>query len=224
MKDAPKGFIPNICESVPPGAKSKNGAFEDNEHGNEDLFSLPMMTLRPEKPCDLESIRSVHRSAFPTETESRLVDLLRARGKALVSLVAQVDGLVAGHVLFSPVVLEAHAGLLSGLGLAPLAVLPSHQRRGIGSSLVREGLEACRREQCPFVVVLGNPSYYQRFGFQTAGDAGLSNEYGATEAFMVLELAAGFLPEGGGLVKYAPEFSEAESGPPASIRADLPDH
>jgi putative acetyltransferase len=118
-----------------------------------------------------------------------------------------VGGAVVGHVLFSPVTV---AGAPDGIGLAPLAVLPAHQRRGVGSALVREGLEACRRLGCPFVVVLGHPGYYPRFGFRRAAGAGLGNEYGADEAFMVLALRPGSLPAGGGLVRYGPDFGEWE--------------
>jgi putative acetyltransferase len=88
-------------------------------------------------------------------------------------------------------------------------VLPGHQRRGIGSELIRQGLAACRDEGYGFVVVLGHPEYYPRFGFWRAGEAGLANEYGADEAFMVLELASGGLPPAG-LVQYGPDFRRRE--------------
>jgi putative acetyltransferase len=145
-------------------------------------------------------------SAFPTDAEARLVDLLRGSGQARVSLVAEVDGTVVGHVVFSPVsVGGAQSG---GLGLAPVAVVPAHQRRGVGSALIGEGLAVCRREGYPFVVLLGHPGYYPRFGFRRASELGLTNEYKADEAFMVLELRPGSLPREGGLVRYGPEFRE----------------
>jgi putative acetyltransferase len=168
------------------------------------------VSVRPERAEDGAAVRAVHRAAFPTDTEARLVDRLRARGQARVSLVAEADGGVVGHILFSPVSVLTPSGPCQGLGLAPLAVLPPHQRRGIGSALVREGLAACRREGCGFVVVLGHPGYYPRFGFRRASAVGLGNEYGADEAFMVLELQPGSLPAGGGLVRYGPEFAEWE--------------
>src|SRR5262245_38064758 len=120
-----------------------------------------MFLIRPERAGDEAAIRAVHRSAFPADAEARLVDRLRANGKARVSLVAEADGLVVGHVLFSPVTVEGRSTCV-GLGLAPLAVAPDHQRRGVGSALVREGLAACRRQGCGFVVVLGHPAYYPR--------------------------------------------------------------
>jgi putative acetyltransferase len=169
-----------------------------------------MLTIRPEHPADAEAIHAVLRAAFPTPEEAHLVDRLRARGQARVSLVAEADGRIVGHILFSPVSIDTPAGPRLGLGLAPLAVLPAHQNRGVGSALVRDGLTACRQQSCAFVVVLGHPGYYPRFGFRHARAAGLSNEYGADEAFMVLELQQGALPAEGGLVKYGPEFGDLE--------------
>jgi putative acetyltransferase len=169
-----------------------------------------VIVVRPERPEDIAAIRAVHCAAFPADAEARLVDRLRARGQACVSLVAEVDGAVVGHVLFSPVSIIATSGLCAGLGLAPVAVLPAHQRGGVGSALIRAGLAQCRAEGCGFVVVLGHPTYYPRFGFRRASEVGLGNEYGADEAFMVLELRPGSLPAGGGLVRYGPEFGEWE--------------
>src|SRR5262249_7015656 len=123
-----------------------------------------MFTVRPERPGDVTAIHAVHAAAFPTDEEARLVDRLRDAGRALVSLVAEADGAIIGHVLFSPV----SVGSASGVGLAPVAVLPAYQGRGVGSSLVREGLAVCRQGGYPFAVVIGGPGYYRRFGFSQA--------------------------------------------------------
>jgi putative acetyltransferase len=80
--------------------------------------------------------------------------------------VAEDDGAIVGHILFTPVVVEGRPAL--GMGLAPLAVLPGRQRQGIGSQLVRRGLDSLRERGCPFVVVVGHPEYYPRFGFEPA--------------------------------------------------------
>jgi putative acetyltransferase len=96
--------------------------------------------------------------------------------------------------------------------LPPVAVAPPHQRRGIGSRLIERGLHVCRSMGGPFVVVLGEPDYYARFGFERASLHGLSNEYGVDEPFMVLPMQEDTLPRGGGLVRYAPEFAEALLG------------
>ena len=167
-----------------------------------------MVTIRLEQAGDADAVREVHRSAFPSAAEARLVDRLRDGGKAVLSLVAEVDDRVVGHVLFSPVSIATPSARCWGLGLAPVGVRPTHQRRGIGSSLIREGLAVCRREGRAFVVVLGNPAYYLRFGFQRASAVGLRNEFGADETFMVLELQPGAVPAGGGLAQYGPEFAE----------------
>ena len=167
-----------------------------------------MSAIRPERPEDMAAVFAIHAAAFPTDAEACLVDRLRAAGEARLSLVAEANGAIVGHVLFSPVSIETASGHRTGLGLAPVAVLPAHQRQGVGSALIREGLAICRQQRCRFVVVLGHPEYYPRFGFRRASDVGLTNEYGADDAFMVIELETGALPADGGLVKYGPEFGE----------------
>ncbi len=170
------------------------------------------MLIRPEKPADVAAIRAIYALAFPSDDEGRLVEALRAANKLAISLVAEDGGQVVGHIAFSPV---SVAGGSVGLGLAPLAVTPSHQRQGIGGRLVREGLLAAVRCGVGFVVVLGHPDYYPRFGFARASAVGLDNEYGADEAFMVLELRPRALPADGGLVKYGAEFAAWDRAEPS---------
>jgi len=160
--------------------------------------------VRPEKPEDVAAIYAVHGACFPSEGEARLVDLLRDAGRLAVSLVAEVDGAVVGHVAFSPVTAAAAAG---GVGLAPLAVIERYRRRGVAAALVVAGLQACRAAGSGWAVVLGEPEYYQRFGFRPASEFGLSDEYGGGTAFQALELLAGGMPEGVGMVRYAAEFA-----------------
>jgi putative acetyltransferase len=97
---------------------------------------------------------------------------------------------------------------VDGLALAPLAVSPDFQRRGIGTALARAGLDACRKQGVPFVFVLGNPAYYSRFGFRPANASGIRNEYTDTDAFMIIELVDGSLPHNGAVASYAPEFAD----------------
>ena len=165
-----------------------------------------MVTIRPEQPRDIPAVRSVHQSAFPTSLEADLVDRLRANGKAAVSLVAQDATGIVGHILFSPVMFDPPAPVVA-FGLAPMAVLPGHEKHGVGRRLVQNGLAECHARGACLVVVLGEPDYYGRFGFERASRHGLRNEFGAEDAFMVFMLDAGGHPPPGALVKYAPEFS-----------------
>jgi len=165
------------------------------------------MRIRAERPGDEDAIRRVHLEAFGGDLEARLVDLLRARNKAVASLVADDREEIVGHVLFSPVTVDRSTSFRA-LGLAPVAVLPAFQGRGIGSNLIREGLRQCERSGCDLVVLVGVPAYYQRFGFHAAKLHGLDNEYGVDDEFMVLELQKGALQRASGLVRYSPEFAE----------------
>lgn len=164
------------------------------------------MVIRPEQPDDAAAICAVHTASFPSAGEARLIDLLRAAGRLAVSLVAESGGVVIGHVAFSPVTVET--GVL-GAGLAPLAVVEAHRRQGIAAQLVRAGLEACRAAGFVWVVVLGEPAYYSRFGFRAASEFGLCDEYGGGTAFQCLELVPGAIPVGTGLARYAPEFARS---------------
>lgn len=168
-----------------------------------------MIEIRSEKPQDESGVRRVHEAAFaPSLLEANLVDMLRKTGKALVSLVALEDGQTVGHVLFSPVSIAIAPDQFRAVGMAPVAVLPEAQNKGIGSRLVRQGLDQCREAGYDAVVVLGHTSYYPRFGFLPGSRFGLENEYNANEAFMALALKDDALAGVSGLVQYAPEFRD----------------
>ena len=166
--------------------------------------SREWLVVHPERPGDAEAIHAVHAVSFPTDLEARLVDHLRAAGRLTVSLVAEVGGAVVGHIAFSPV--TAASGAV-GAGLAPVAVVEPHRRRGVAAGLVREGLATGRAAGFGWAVVLGEPAYYSRFGFRPAEEFGLSCEFCNGPAFQVIELVQGALPVGAGLVRYAPEFA-----------------
>ncbi|MCC6906855.1 MAG: N-acetyltransferase [Phycisphaerales bacterium] len=165
------------------------------------------MLIRPEEPRDADSIHAVLAVSFPTDAEARLVDALPGGGHLTVSMVAIDEDRVIGHVAFSPVRAESGA---AGVGLAPVAVLESHRRRGIGAALIEAGLDACRSLDAGWAVVLGEPAYYSRFGFVAASQFGLHDEYEGGDVFQALELRAGSMPHGAGLVKYAAEFRMVE--------------
>ena len=172
------------------------------------------ITIRPEAPCDEVGVRETNEEAFDTPLEARLVDALRdATGR--ISLVASVDDEVIGHILFTPVTIHPPAGIKVA-GLAPMSVRTALQRQGVGSGLIRAGLEACRRHGYSAVVVVGHPDYYPRFGFVPAHTKGLACEFQvAPEAFKVLELEPGALTGVSGVIHYRPEFSATPQMHPA---------
>jgi putative acetyltransferase len=166
--------------------------------------------VRDEIPADIVTIRDINLRAFGQPTEADLVDALRVSCKEVVSLVAVEDRRVVGHILFTPVTVDG-SSIIGGMGLGPMAVVPEKQRLGIGSMLVRAGLEQLKKEGCPFVVVLGHPQYYPRFGFVPASRFGLRSQWDGSpdEAFMVLELTNDALKNTCGIIRYRHEFDAA---------------
>lgn len=170
------------------------------------------MHIRTEHPDDHDAVRRVNEAAFGRADEADVVDRLRERAASYLALVAVDDGAVVGHIAFSPVTLVG-ADLrlpapVTALGLAPMAVLPAFQRRGVGGALVRDGLAACRAGGVDAVFVLGHPTYYPRFGFAPAAERGIGNAYGAPpEAFMVVELRSGALDGAAGTAHYDPALA-----------------
>jgi putative acetyltransferase len=164
------------------------------------------MLIRAEDQKDWAAVRAVNVSAFETPVEANLVDALRGQAQPLVSLVAEDNEAIVGHILFSPVSLPGHPALRI-MGLAPMAVVPEHQRKGIGSALVHAGLECCKQLGFGAAVVLGHPEYYPRFGFVPSTRFAIGCEYDVPEeVFMVVELQRGFLRGASGKVKYHAAF------------------
>jgi putative acetyltransferase len=163
--------------------------------------------IRTELPADIPAIRAVNLAAFETSSEADLVEALRTQADPLISLVAVTDDTAVGHILFSPVTLAGHEDLAM-MGLAPMAVLPARQRQGVGSALIREGLDRCRQQGIHAVIVLGHADYYPRFGFVPASRFGLRSEYDVPDdVFMAIELADGALQGRSGLARYHPAFA-----------------
>ncbi len=161
--------------------------------------------IRPETPHDRAAIREVNRLAFETDEEADLVDRLREDGAVLAWLVAVEGDLVVGHILFSRLAVETGRGTVWGAALAPMAVRPERQRRGVGSALVRKGVAVCAALGCPFVLVVGHPEYYPRFGFRADAARNLEGPV-AGEAWMALELAPGALQGVSGRMRYPRAF------------------
>ena len=166
------------------------------------------VTIRRERPDDREAVFAVHAAAFETPAEARMVDRARETADPLVSLVAVKDRQIVGHALFTPVKVAGGLDRGRAMGLAPLAVHPDHQREGIGSRLVRAGLDACRNLKRDVVFVLGHPEYYPRFGFEPASEHGLLFGGAELRSFMVTGLRARALFGLRGNVTYLPAFDD----------------
>lgn len=163
--------------------------------------------IRIEEQHDVVAVRVVHERAFGRPEEARLVEMLHRGEFVRLSLVAEVGGQVVGHVLFSDLPVRTDEGVVHLLALAPLAVLPEWQRRGVGSALVRHGLKACAECGQRAVVVLGEPAYYGRFGFTAEQTARLESPY-AGPYFQAVELQPGALESVTGAVQYPAPFTE----------------
>jgi len=189
-----------------------------------------MWIIREEQPGDRADVRAVVVAAFGRSDEADLVERLQAAGEVVLSLVAVApghsgvadppatdgvpdgasgeggEGTIVGHVLFSLLPLSGGEEAVAAAALAPLAVHPDQQRRGVGAALVREGLARLEARQLPAVVVLGDPDYYQRFGFRADLAARLIAPFSGG-AFMAIELQPGSLANDGLAAHYAPAFA-----------------
>jgi putative acetyltransferase len=168
-------------------------------------------SIRSETPADHRAIDELILAAFGRREELRLVRLLRDGEYARVSLVAEDDRVIAGHIMFSELAIVTEPETLWALSLAPLSVLPKHQRRGIGSALVGEGLRICRDAGHEIVIVLGDPAFYSRLGFSAALAAPLRSAY-AGPHLMAIELVPGALDGIEGELRYPPPFGMFETG------------
>ena len=165
--------------------------------------------IRTERAADAEAVRAVNIEAFGRPDEARLVERLRERARPYLGLIAVDSGEVVGHIVFAPVTLHCYQAPYTITALAPMAVRPARQRRGIGSALVREGLAACGAAGRDVVVVVGHPAFYPRFGFVRARPLGLMSEPAfSDEAFMVAELTPGALRGRRGVVLYSSDYGE----------------
>ncbi len=168
-----------------------------------------MFEIRKEESKDRDTVHHLNLNAFDNGPEAGIVDKLRASCKEYLSFVAVEDGSVIGHVLFTPATVVDCPAV--GMGLAPMSVLPSQQRKGIGTRLIRYGLDFLRNAGCPFVIVLGHPEYYPRFGFEVASKYQLRSQWEGVpdNAFMIVVFDNEVLPKSGGVARYRDEFDDA---------------
>ncbi len=167
------------------------------------------LIIRPETAVDADAVSKIVTAAFGSPAEAKLVQNLQQQGVELISLVACLQDEVVGHILFSPVTAKNEDDEFTAVGLAPLAVAPAHQKKGIGSELCRAGLAACLQAKHHLVFVLGHANYYPRFGFVTSAPLGLRCQFDVSEeAFMVAELVPGALQNKRGVVYFHPLFSQ----------------
>ena len=164
-----------------------------------------MLEIREERPDDIAAVREVNRRAFEQEQESNIIDGLRMNRAALFSLVATASERVTGHIISSPVTI---AGNVKGAALGPMAVLPEHQRQGIGIRLIEAGNRKIKDGGYPFIIVVGHAEYYPRFGFRSAREYGIKCEWDASDdVFMVLILDQAKMRDISGVARYRHEFS-----------------
>jgi putative acetyltransferase len=169
-----------------------------------------MPFVREEIPEDHDAIHELNRIAFGGNEEAEIVDRLRNAGLVILSLVAIENDETVGHIMFSQLQIETEQGVLEAAALAPMSVHPKYQRQGIGSALVRQGLEVCRKRGKSIVVVVGHPEYYPRFGFSADLAKNIRSAFSGN-VWMALELEPGALEKVKGIVRYPEAFGNLEA-------------
>jgi len=169
-----------------------------------------MIKIREERAEDHEVVREIIDKAFGQPEEGRIVDKIRESCEETISLVAVEGEKVVGHIFFSPALIKHNGKTIKGMGLAPMAVHPDYQNKGIGSLLVKDGIKRVRHTGCPFIIVLGHDKYYPRFGFEKASMYGIKPQWDGVpaEAFMVMILDKEKMAGVSGMATYRKEFDE----------------
>jgi len=166
-------------------------------------------TIRLEAKEDSSVIREINRKAFQTDAEANLIEALRKSNVPIISLVAECSDIIVGHILFSEVNLDDHCPDIKISGLAPMAILPEYQRKGIGSQLVIEGIKVCLDAGYSAIVVLGHPQFYPRFGFEPSTNFNIQSEFDVPdEVFMIKELTKDALTNCSGTINYHDAFKQ----------------
>ena len=170
-----------------------------------------MIQIRKEKDSDFEAIKFVNDQAFKQPLEGNIVEKIRNTDSEILSLVAETDNQIVGHIFFSCAEITDHPEIKKGMGLAPMAVLPEYQKQGIGSMLINKGISILKNQNVPFVIVLGHPEYYPKFGFEKASEYGIQSQWDdiPDEAFMILILDRDKMKNVKGVARYREEWNEA---------------
>ena len=150
-----------------------------------------MLNIRSQnRTSDLDAICQLNRAAFAEHGETKAFNQFREHRDDILSLVAEEEGELLGHVLFSPVMLSTPEGVVTGMGLGQLAVSPHQQNQGIGTGLAETGIKQIRQTGCPFIIVIGHASYYPRFGFRLGSAHNIQCQWQGIpdDTFMVLIL------------------------------------
>jgi putative acetyltransferase len=192
-----------------PGLRSERPATVGNPTVASPIVRDTMnVRVRTETATDVGRTFAVVESAFGNRLEADLVDALRRSASPQLSLVAESEGHVVGHVFFSPVTIDSDRPAPSAAQLASVAVLPECQRQGVGSALIRAGLDQCGALGWSAVFVVGDPAYYSRFGFGLAGSLGFSCPGPLDRYLQLLELRSGALSGVTGCIRLHPSFAE----------------
>lgn len=170
-----------------------------------------MISIREEKKTDLNPIKQINDLAFGQAQEGNVIDKIRDSESPILSLVAEIDNTVVGHIFYSLAEIESHEKKIIGMGLAPMAVLPKHQNRGIGKRLINESIALLKEKETPFIIVLGHEDYYPKFGFELASKYGIKCQWDGVpdEAFMIMILDRKKMLNVHGVAKYRDEWNEA---------------
>jgi putative acetyltransferase len=170
-----------------------------------------LITIRKENKNDHATIKQINDAAFGQPQEGIVVDKLRELDPNALSLVAEVDGKIVGHIFYSTAEIDYNNKKIVGMGLAPVAVLPEYQRQGIGKNLITQSIDMLLNQSIPFIIVLGHEEYYPKFGFEIASKYGITCQWEDVpdEAFMIMIIDSGIMKNIHGVAKYRDEWNEA---------------
>jgi len=170
-----------------------------------------MITIRPENKEDLSTIKNVNDEAFGQPEEGNVINEIRKSDSQILSLVAEIEGSIVGHIFYSEAKIDCNNVSIKGMGLAPMAVLPEYQKQGIGKKLIIDSLEMLNTKDIPFIIVLGHEEYYPKFGFEKASKYDIKCQWKGVpdEAFMIMILDKEIMAGVSGVATYRKEFDEA---------------